>query len=176
MASVPKLKVYSTSIGFDDALIAAPSQKAALRAWGTTTDLFAAGRASIVDDPELQALALAKPGEVVRRPHGDARALIAAMDAENAAEQPRQKRPSRQLTSPPPPDRSELDAATRALADAEHDLRSRLDEFAAERTALDEREQSVRRQGEARIRELGRAKEKAEGAYRRKLTAAQRGR
>ena len=36
----PKLKVYSTPIGFHDALVAAPSQKAALEAWGAGTNLF----------------------------------------------------------------------------------------------------------------------------------------
>lgn len=51
MARGPKLKVFCTPRGFHNALVAAPSQKAALKAWGTTTDLFAAGRASVVGDP-----------------------------------------------------------------------------------------------------------------------------
>ena len=38
-----KLKVFRTPIGFHDAYVAAPSQKAALQAWGTDTDLFARG-------------------------------------------------------------------------------------------------------------------------------------
>ena len=32
---MPKLKVYRTPIGFHDAYVAAPSQKAALDAWGS---------------------------------------------------------------------------------------------------------------------------------------------
>ena len=54
VARSPKLKVFCTPMGFYDALVAAPSQKAALKAWGTTTDLFTAGRASLVEDPALQ--------------------------------------------------------------------------------------------------------------------------
>ena len=38
-----KLKVYCTPVGFHDAYVAAPSQKAALQAWGAKTNLFAQG-------------------------------------------------------------------------------------------------------------------------------------
>jgi hypothetical protein len=68
--------------GFHNALVAAPSQKAALKAWGTTTDLFAAGRASVVEDPDLQTLALARPGEVVKHSRGDEAAILERIDEE----------------------------------------------------------------------------------------------
>ena len=65
-----KLKVFRTSIGFDDAYVAAPSRKAALAAWGSGTDLFSAGSAEVVIDPKLTAEALARPGEVIRKARG----------------------------------------------------------------------------------------------------------
>lgn len=62
-----KLKVFKTPIGFHDAYVAAPSRKAALEAWGASTDLFSAGIAEQVsDDTEAAKAALAKSGEVVR--------------------------------------------------------------------------------------------------------------
>ena len=36
-----KLKVFRTPIGFHDAYVAAPSQKAALEAWGADSNIFA---------------------------------------------------------------------------------------------------------------------------------------
>ena len=41
MPAARKLQVFRTAIGFDDALVAAPSRKAALTAWGAEKDLFA---------------------------------------------------------------------------------------------------------------------------------------
>jgi len=75
VAKAPRLKVYSTAVGFHDAIVAAPSQAAALRAWGTTTDLFGAGRASLVEDDAIRAEALARPGEVIKRLRGDEAAI-----------------------------------------------------------------------------------------------------
>ena len=45
-----KLKVFVTSIGFHDAYVAAPSQKAALEAWGADSNIFAQGIAEQVTD------------------------------------------------------------------------------------------------------------------------------
>lgn len=47
------LKVFRTPAGFHDAYVAAPSQKAALKAWGSEADLFARGIAEKVTDPKL---------------------------------------------------------------------------------------------------------------------------
>ena len=44
MARAPKLKVYCAPMGFHDALVAAPSQKAALKAWGGKSENIAAGQ------------------------------------------------------------------------------------------------------------------------------------
>ena len=65
-----KLKTYQTSLGFFDEAIAAPSMKAALEAWGTKTNLFHQGVAKEVDDPDVIAATMRKPGVILRRPVG----------------------------------------------------------------------------------------------------------
>jgi hypothetical protein len=65
-----KLKTYQTSMGFFDLAIAAPSMKAALEAWGSKSNLFHQGLANEVDDPEVVAATMSKPGVVLKRPVG----------------------------------------------------------------------------------------------------------
>jgi len=65
-----KLKTYQTSLGFYDQAIAAPSMKAALQAWGASSNLFHQGVAKETDDPDIVAATMAKPGVVLRRPVG----------------------------------------------------------------------------------------------------------
>jgi hypothetical protein len=65
-----KLKTYQTSLGFFDLAIAAPSMKAALEAWGADSNLFHQGAAKESDDPDVIAVAMKKPGVVLRRPVG----------------------------------------------------------------------------------------------------------
>ncbi|WP_027572214.1 hypothetical protein [Bradyrhizobium sp. WSM1743] len=65
-----KLKTYQTSLGFYDQAIAAPSMKAALHAWGASSNLFHQGVAKETDDPDIVAATMAKPGIVLRRPVG----------------------------------------------------------------------------------------------------------
>jgi hypothetical protein len=63
---MPRLKVFCATSGFHDAVVAAPSRPAALKAWGAKTDLFSMGVAKQVTDPKLVKKALARPGEVIR--------------------------------------------------------------------------------------------------------------
>src|SRR5688572_9369193 len=73
---MPRLKVYASPQGFYETVVAAPSQKAALEAWGTHQDLFASGMAKVVtDDDEAIAAAVARPGEVLSRPAGSREAF-----------------------------------------------------------------------------------------------------
>lgn len=65
-----KLKTYQTSLGFFDMAIAAPSMKAALEAWGSKSNLFHQGFAREVDDPEVIAATISKPGIILRRAVG----------------------------------------------------------------------------------------------------------
>ena len=71
--------MFRTAIGFHDALVAAPSRKAALEAWGADANIFAQGLAEEVTDPELMKLALARPGEVVRVARGTAAEHVKAL-------------------------------------------------------------------------------------------------
>lgn len=65
-----KLKTYQTSLGFYDQAVAAPSMKAALEAWGASSNLFHQGAAKETDDPDIVAATMANPGVVLRRPVG----------------------------------------------------------------------------------------------------------
>ena len=65
-----KLKTYQTSLGFFDMAIAVPSMKAALEAWGSKSNLFHQGFAREVDDPDVIAATMSKPGVILRRPVG----------------------------------------------------------------------------------------------------------
>ncbi|MBM0205255.1 hypothetical protein JNW90_21075 [Micromonospora sp. STR1s_5] len=169
MPKQPKLKVFCAPMGFYDALIAAPSQKAALKAWGTTTDLFAAGRASVVEDAALQELALARPGEVVKHSRGDETAILHEIEEhEEKATRPRRStkgKPASRRDKPRPPDRSKLDAAERDLDEAKRELEARLAEVARRRRELDAEERTVRLDGEARVFELERARDEASRDY-----------
>jgi len=159
-----QLKVYRTPIGFHDAYVAAPSQKAALAAWGSDADLFARGVAEVVTDPALTKAPLASPGTVVRRSRGSAgdhfaalpkrqarapRKAAAASDAPSApARTPaRAAKPKPAPRPSPRPSRAKLDAAEAALdaADRRHRdelaaLRRREEALARERRAIEARQ------------------------------------
>lgn len=79
--ATPKLKVYVTPAGFDDAFVAAPSQAAALKAWGADVDLFQRGVANVVTDAKPMKTPLATPGEVVRVARGSRAAHLRAAGA-----------------------------------------------------------------------------------------------
>ena len=80
-----KLKVYQTSQGFYDLAIAAPSMKAALEAWGANNNLFHQGFAKVSSDSKVIAVAMAKPGVVLRRPVGSNVAFREHADLPSAA-------------------------------------------------------------------------------------------
>lgn len=138
MPRAQKLKVYCTPIGFHNAYVAAPSQKAALEAWGSDANLFARGVAEQVTDPKLAAEALAQPGKVIRKLRGTAEEHVAALPAD----QPEAKAPKRTAKPKPPPSRAALETAEQALAD----LDERQNE---ERARLEEREAELAREGRA---------------------------
>src|SRR5919106_4611780 len=109
-----KLKVFRTPIGFHDAFVAAPSQKAALEAWGADGNLFAQGIAEQVDDPRLMEEPLARPGEVIKRLRGSHEEHVAALGrnapkpkSKKAEEEP--EKPSKPGTKPKPKPRPSRD-------------------------------------------------------------------
>ncbi|WP_380871747.1 hypothetical protein ACFB49_27010 [Sphingomonas sp. DBB INV C78] len=94
MARRHKLKVYRTPIGFHDAYVAAPSQKAALAAWGSDNNLFAQGLAEEVKDPDLMEEPLASPEKVIRRSRGSSQEQLAALGKAPAKSRPATRRGS----------------------------------------------------------------------------------
>lgn len=129
---MPKLKVFRTSTGFHDAYVAAPSQKAALEAWGVEGNLFAQGLAEQVTDEALMADALAQPGVAIRKLRGteaehfaalgpmpDKRKPNSAAETEPAASASKPAKPKALKSKPMPrPSRDSLDAADLALEQA----------------------------------------------------------
>jgi len=159
MARATKLKVYRTVAGFHDAYVAAPSQKAALEAWGSDRDLFARGIAEQVTDPALTAEPLAAPGTVVKRSRGTTAEQIAALpdpqpdtperDAPTGKVRAKPPSPgsakakSKSTPKPPPhakpdpkPSGTALDAAEETLAAVKADYAGRERALAAREAAL----------------------------------------
>lgn len=135
MARAQKLKVYRTVAGFNDAYVAAPSQKAALEAWGSERDLFARGIAELVTDPALTAEPLASPGVVVKHSRGTTAEQIKAMpapeprtthrgdsDYTEVSEQPRKPKPAPK----PKPSSAALEATETALEAVSADYDGRM--------------------------------------------------
>jgi len=121
-AAARKLKVFQAQFGFYDTVVAAPSQAAALRAWGIHQNLFASGEAKVTTDAAAVAAATANPEKPLRRAVGstDAFALEPASlpkvpnPPKKAAARPAAK-PKSATPARPPADRSKLDAAEKAL-------------------------------------------------------------
>ncbi|ONF96831.1 hypothetical protein [Sphingomonas jeddahensis] len=155
-----KLKVFRTPAGFHDAYVAAPSQKAALAAWGSDANLFARGLAEQVTDPELMREPLAHPGDVIRVARTMADALPTATKVSR-----RKATPTPAPKPAPRPNRTALDKAEAALEAAEA-------RQAEERAALKREEQTLaarrraldKMQAEERTR-LDKARIKARDEY-----------
>ena len=160
-----KLKVYRMPVGFHDAYVAAPSQKAAIEAWGAGKDVFTRGEAEIVADPKLTEEPLANPGKVVKVLRGTAAEQIAALGGGDGTES-RKAKPSRPAGKPKPrPSRAALDEAEQALGEAEARHRRDL-EAIAEREAAIARERSALEKKQRQEKERLRARlGKAEAAY-----------
>lgn len=143
MARKQALKVFRTPIGFHDAYVAAPSQKAALAAWGSSADLFARGVAERVTDEALMREPLASPGKIVRRlREGDADAFAEGdmPKRKKSAGRAKAKPPAKPRRDPGPrPSRADLAAAEEAL----DQLRSQQEREEAD---LREREQAIERE------------------------------
>lgn len=118
-----KLKVFQARLGFYDTVLAVPSQAAALRAWGTTQNMFASGEAKVATDEDAVAAALAHPETVLRRPIGSSDAFaVEPKSLPNLPDLPaavsKRKTPAEDKprpVPPKPPDRSKLNAAEAAL-------------------------------------------------------------
>lgn len=148
------LKVYCTAIGFHDAYVAAPSQKAALAAWGTSKDLFARGAAELVTQPELTKAPLASPGEVIKLARGDKSDHLAA--AKSPVDRPRvaarpgvadeESSPKSNKAKGPPRRKPNRRPSREALARAEAALAAHLVQAEQEIAALAKREEALRQE------------------------------
>jgi len=136
-----RLKVFVTSDGLTDYVVAASSKPKALAAWGSHQDLFKTGLAHQTDDPELVKAATAKPGEVLRRA---ASGLSGAL-GEIAKLKPAKRRAPPRAAEPPGPSKAVL----KRIAELERKLASLDAEEAAARRKLDQRRAALDREAEA---------------------------
>ena len=145
-ATKRKLKVFQAQFGFYDTVVAAPSQTAALRAWGTHQNLFSSGEAGITEDAAAVAAALEHPETPLRRAVGSNDAFeLQPTSLPKAPDAPKRSRKATAKAAgrrPPPParpraDRSTLDAAEAALRDLNERRKAQEAELAREQEALD---------------------------------------
>jgi hypothetical protein len=149
-----RLKVFVTSDGLTDYVVAATSRAKALAAWGVRQDLFKEGRAAETADAALVAAALAKPGEVLTRSKG-AKALAAfkapppakRSDGPTAA----QRRRIEKLEA-------ELDELKSAFARRQNDLAKQIARLETERDDARRAFETQRRALQARLDQAGRPK------------------
>jgi hypothetical protein len=169
-----KLKVFRTAIGFHDAYVAAPSQKAALEAWGADSNIFAQGIAEQVTDPKLMEEPLARPGEVIKTLRGSHAEHVAALG--KASPRPKTKAREdpgtaiRAKSKPKPkPKRDELDAAEEALEKTEKKHRKALRKIEEEIEKLERERRDLLRKQEQERDKLADDVERARSAYQRAL-------
>jgi hypothetical protein len=168
-----RLKVFRTPIGFHDAYVAAPSQKAALEAWATGTNLFAAGAAELVTDPKLTKEALARPGEVIRVVRGTADEHVRALGKAKTKGGSRTKSGMTKEASEraagkargPRPSPAAVERAEKALERAEGRQRAELDKLRAEQQAIERRRREIEREHRGERDKLRRAVDEARESY-----------
>lgn len=169
-----KLKVFKAHQGFFETVVAAPSQKAALEAWGTRQNLFAEGMAEVTEDAATVAAATDQPGRVLRRAAGSGGAFTAEGGDLKAPDLPKAKdaKATAKSSAPdksakPPPDLTALNAAETALEAAEK--RHNREEAALQRQSADI-QQRIRDQAQLadrNLKALRKALERERAAYRR---------
>jgi hypothetical protein len=180
MAAPRPLKVFRTHLGFFDTIVAAPSMKAALDAWGAKQNLFHSGLAEVTNDPKAVMAALAKPGVVLRRAAGSndqfaedptlpvLRVAKRAKAAKAAKAAGQQKLPLPR-PEPKPVDRKKLDAAEKALAELETEERRTLGELWRKRAAAEAEEARAKRDFARRRRDAEDRVEQERRTYERAL-------
>jgi hypothetical protein len=167
-----QLKVYRTPIGFHDAYVAAPSQKAALEAWGADRNLFARGDAELVSDPKLTAAPLGQPGKVIRVARGSTAEHLAAAAPKTAKKPVSGKKPASaapRRKPPPRPSRARLDAAERAIEALREEQRAALDQMREREEQLATERRALEKRQAAAIAKLERVRDRVEATYDRAL-------
>lgn len=149
-----RLKVFVTSDGLTDYVVAASSRAKALAAWGAHQDLFKTGGAHETDVPDLVAAATAAPGQVLRRAADTHAALASA---------PKRSKPK------PGPSKAALEKVARLerdLAEAVSVHEAELTDIQTAREALDIRQAEVEERFSSRRAELQAALREARAALR----------
>jgi colicin import membrane protein len=175
-----KLKTYQTSQGFYDLAIAAPSMKAALEAWGASSNLFHQGFAKESEDSKVIAAAMAKPGIVMRRPVGSDTAFSEHSELPSAASLDAPQRPSKakpEKAKPAKEQKVDEKAERRAAAAYEKEQqrreRQRQKEEAAAAKARAERKAAIEK-AETALNDAKREHDEAAAAIEQELAAVQR--
>lgn len=169
-----KLKVFRTTTGFHDAYVAAPSQKAALEAWGADANLFARGVAEQVTDPKLMAEPLKRPGEVIKLSRGDLSAQLKAFGPRRKpkakADAPEESAKPRKAAKPkPPPKRDKVNAAEATLKKTRQRHSAEAAKLEAERDEIERKLEALRAKQGKELARLERKRDEAREAYREAL-------
>lgn len=168
-----RLKVFQTRLGFYDTVVAAPSQAAALRAWGLKQNLFETGEARLTEDEAAAAVAVEHPEIPLRRAVGSDDPY--AVDPQGlpslpaAPKRPRAKpgAKTRAAKRPQPPaDRSRLDAAEAALEALNEARKQEEAAFRREAEALEARRSAAQTAYVAAHKAAAAKVAKARAAYR----------
>ncbi|SDF13068.1 MULTISPECIES: cell envelope biogenesis protein TolA [Bradyrhizobium] len=163
-----KLKTFQTSLGFYDLAIAAPSMKAALKAWGAGSNLFHQRVAKESDDPDVVAATISKPGVVLKRPagsngrfgkHSDLPSYLGSGE-DGARRERRRVKPAKRPTPKAAPKIRDRDAR-RAAADFEKEQKRR----EAERRREDAAREKDRERREKSTAKAQAALDRAERKY-----------
>jgi hypothetical protein len=133
MVKSAKLKVFQAPFGFYDSIVAAPSQTAALKAWGSHQNLFAEKIAFVVTDERDIAAAIAHPEMPLRRAIGSNKPF--ELEPSAAPKVPKLQKSKEQIKSIKPelrkplPDRKELDKFEAALRNLDEQRKEEEAEF-----------------------------------------------
>lgn len=149
-----RLKVFVTSDGLTDFVVATSSKAKALAAWGVRQDVFKEGRARQTDDPELVEAATARPGEVLRRP--------AAGRAELARLKPARRKPK--PAAPPPAPKGPSKAQLARIARLEKQIADLDAEFGKASADLQRERARLERRAEALAADHAARREKLQAA------------
>jgi hypothetical protein len=165
-----KLKVFQAQFGFYETVIATTSQAAALKAWGTHQNLFATGDARLCRDETAVTTALQHPQALLRRPVGSNDPF--ALEPTNLPKVPHAKKAEpKKVTKPQPPprplpDRSQLDAAEKALRDLDEMRKKEEAVFRREAEELEERRSAAQRAYVAQRKRASAEVKAAQDSYR----------
>jgi hypothetical protein len=155
----PRLKTFVTSNGLTDFIVATTSKTKALEAWGVGQDLFKAGQAREVDDPELKKAAEETPGKVLQRAALSRAEIAKLKPPPRPVKTSKAGTPAKPAPAPEPPKPSR--AALKRVADAEAAIeaqharhRQEQADLEAERLRLEARGERLEASHRSRLQEL----------------------